>query len=63
MPNGIGRSQILNAMVEKYYEESTSTHTEEENTGNNSEHAEIRLISYEKTNLFAFNTIGCKRFQ
>lgn len=63
VPNGVGRSRIVNTMEEKDYKEYTSTQTEEDNTRNKSDRGEIRVKNYEETKLLNFYNIGGIRFQ
>ena len=63
VPNGVGRSRIVNTMEEKDYKEYTSTQTDEYNTRNKSDRGEIRVKNYEETKLLNFYNIGGIRFQ
>lgn len=63
VPNGLGRSRIVNTMEEKDYKEYTSTQTDEDNTRNKSDRGEIRVKNYEETKLLNFYNIGGIRFQ
>ena len=63
VPNGIGRSRIINAQVEKDYREYTSEQTEEDNTRNKSKRDAIRVRDFEETKLLNFFNIGGIRFQ
>ncbi|MEM6892047.1 MAG: hypothetical protein AAF554_00050 [Bacteroidota bacterium] len=63
VPNGLGRSRIVNALEEKDYKEYTSTQTEEDNTRNKSKRGEIRVKNFEETKLLNFYNIGGIRFQ
>lgn len=63
VPNGVGRSRIVNTMEEKDYKEYTSTQTDEDNTRNKSDRGEIRVKNYEETKLLNFYNIGGIRFQ
>ncbi|MGB5698537.1 hypothetical protein [Muriicola sp.] len=63
VPNGLGRSRIINAMEEKDYKEFTSVQTEEDNTRNKSDRGEIRVKNFEETKLLNFYNLGGIRFQ
>ena len=63
VPNGLGRSRIVNALEEKDYREYTSVQTDEDNTRNKSKRGEIRVKNFEETKLLNFYNIGGIRFQ
>ncbi len=63
VPNGLGRSRIVNALEAKDYKEYTSVQTEEDNTRNKSKRGEIRVKNFEETKLLNFFNIGGIRFQ
>ena len=63
VPNGLGRSRIINALEEKDYREYTSVQTEEDNTRNKSKRGEIRVKNFEETKLLNFYNLGGIRFQ
>ncbi|NJB70827.1 putative lactoylglutathione lyase [Saonia flava] len=63
VPNGLGRSRIVNALEEKDYKEFTSVQTEDDNTRNKSKRDEIRVKNFEETKLLNFYNIGGIRFQ
>ena len=63
VPNGMGRSRIINALEEKDYKEYTSVQTEEDNTRNKSDRGEIRVKNFEETKLLNFFNLGGIRFQ
>lgn len=63
VPNGLGRSRIINAMEEKDYKEYTSVQTEEDNTRNKSDRGDIRVKNFEETKLLNFFNLGGIRFQ
>ncbi|MCX2719142.1 hypothetical protein [Lentiprolixibacter aurantiacus] len=63
VPNGMGRSRIINAMEDKDYKEYTSVQTEEDNTRNKSKRADIRVKNFEETKLLNFFNLGGIRFQ
>ncbi|WP_420321718.1 hypothetical protein [Flagellimonas sp.] len=63
VPNGLGRSRIVNALEDKDYREYTSVQTEEDNTRNKSKRGEIRVKNFEETKLLNFFNLGGIRFQ
>ncbi|MEM8847499.1 MAG: hypothetical protein AAGD17_10390 [Bacteroidota bacterium] len=63
VPNGLGRSRIVNALEDKDYREYTSVQTEDDNTRNKSKRGEIRVKNFEETKLLNFYNIGGIRFQ
>jgi len=63
VPNGLGRSRIVNALEEKDYKEYTSVRTDEDNTRNKSDRSDIRVKNFEETKLLNFFNIGGIRFQ
>jgi len=63
VPNGLGRSRIVNALEEKDYKEYTSVQTDEDNTRNKSDRSDIRVKNFEETKLLNFFNIGGIRFQ
>lgn len=63
VPNGLGRSRIINAMEDKDYREFTTVQTEEDNTRNKSDRDEIRVRNFEETKLLNFYNLGGIRFQ
>ncbi len=63
VPNGLGRSRIVNAVEDKDYMEYTSVQTEDDNTRNKSDRADIRVKNFEETKLLNFFNIGGIRFQ
>lgn len=63
VPNGLGRSRIVNATEEKDYKEYTSVQTEEDNTRNKSKRGDIRVKNFEETKLLNFYNLGGIRFQ
>lgn len=63
VPNGLGRSRIVNALEDKDYREFTSVQTEEDNTRNKSKRGEIRVKNFEETKLLNFYNLGGIRFQ
>ncbi|WP_375323668.1 hypothetical protein [Flagellimonas sp. GZD32] len=63
VPNGLGRSRIINALEDKDYREYTSVQTEDDNTRNKSDRGDIRVKNFEETKLLNFYNIGGIRFQ
>ncbi len=63
VPNGMGRSRIINALEDKDYREYTSVQTEDDNTRNKSKRGSIRVKNFEETKLLNFYNIGGIRFQ
>ena len=63
VPNGLGRSRIVNALEDKDYKEYTSVRTEEDQTRNKSKRGEIRVKNFEETKLLNFYNLGGIRFQ
>lgn len=63
VPNGLGRSRIINALEEKDYKEFTSVQTEDDNSRNKSDRGEIRVKNFEETKLLNFYNLGGIRFQ
>ena len=63
VPNGLGRSRIINAQEDKDYKEYTSTQTEEDNSRNKSNRKEIRVKNFDETKLLNFFNLGGIRFQ
>ncbi len=63
VPNGVGRSRIINALETKDYREYTSVQTDEDNTRNKSDRKDIRVKNFEETKLLNFYNIGGIRFQ
>ena len=63
VPNGLGRSRIINALEEKDYKEYTSVQTEDDNSRNKSDRGEIRVKNFEETKLLNFFNVGGIRFQ
>ena len=63
VPNGMGRSRIINALESKDYKEYTSVQTDEDNTRNKSDRGDIRVKNFEETKLLNFYNIGGIRFQ
>ena len=63
VPNGLGRSRLINALEQRDYKEFTSVRSEEDNERNKSDRDEIRVKNFEETKLLNFFNIGGIRFQ
>lgn len=63
VPNGLGRSRIIQSMEERDYREFTSVQTEDDNTRNKSDRGEIRVKNFEETKILNFYNLGGIRFQ
>ncbi|MFT5600013.1 MAG: hypothetical protein ACI9N1_000245 [Flavobacteriales bacterium] len=63
VPNGFGRSRIINALEQRDYMDFTSVQTEEDKSRNKSDRGEIRIENFEETKLLNFFNIGGIRFQ
>jgi hypothetical protein len=63
VPNGIGRSRIINALETRDYKAFTTVRTEEDNERNKSDRDEIRVKNFEETKILNFYNIGGIRFQ
>ncbi len=63
VPNGIGRSRIIDAQEEKDFSEYTSEQTAKDNTRNKSKRGDIRVKDFEETKLLNFYNIAGIRFQ
>ena len=63
VPNGLGRSRIINATEDKDHKEYTTVQTEEDNTRNKADRSDIRVKNFEETKLLNFYNIGGIRFQ
>ncbi|WP_149277268.1 hypothetical protein [Pareuzebyella sediminis] len=63
VPNGIGRSRIIDGQEDKDFETYTTEQTEEDNTRNKSKRSDIRVKDFEETKLLNFYNIGGIRFQ
>ena len=63
VPNGIGRSRIINSMGERDFREFSKVMTEDDNSRNKSSRGDIRVKEYEETKLLNFYNIGGIRFQ
>ncbi len=63
IPNGLGRSRIINALETRDYKAFTSVRSEEDNERNKSDREEIRVKNFEETKILNFFNIGGIRFQ
>lgn len=63
VPNGLGRSRIIDAQEEKDATEFTTVQTEDDNSRNKSDRGEIRVKNFEETKLLNFYNIAGIRFQ
>ena len=63
VPDGMGRSRIINALSKRDYRDFTITKSEEDKSRNKSSRDEIRVKNYEETKLLNFFNIGGIRFQ
>lgn len=63
VPNGAGRSRIINALEQRDYKEFTSVQSADDKTRNKSDRGEIRVENFEETKLLNFFNIGGIRFQ
>ena len=63
VPNGLGRSRIIDSKEEKDFGEYTSEQTAEDNTRNKSKRDDIRVKDFEETKLLNFYNIAGIRFQ
>ena len=63
IPNGLGRSRIINALAPRDYKEFTTVKSEDNQKRNKSKRGDIRVKNYEETKLLNFFNIGGIRFQ
>jgi len=63
VPNGVGRSRIIQALETRDYNEFTTVRTEEDNERNKSDRGEIRVKNFAETKILNFYNIGGIRFQ
>lgn len=63
VPNGVGRSRIIEALETRDYKEFTTVRTEEDNDRNKSDRGEIRVKNFAETKILNFYNIGGIRFQ
>ncbi|WP_299164124.1 hypothetical protein [uncultured Eudoraea sp.] len=61
LPNGMGRSPIVNTMEEKDYKAYTSVQADKDKTRNKSERDEIRIRNYQESKLLnLYNIAGIR---
>ncbi len=63
VPNGIGRSRIIQSLEPRDYKEFTKTMSSDDKSRNKSDRGEIRVFNYEETKILNFYNIGGIRFQ
>jgi hypothetical protein len=63
VPNGLGRSRLISANVERDFDEFTTTQTEDDNGRNKSKRKNIRVKDFDETKLLNFYNLGGIRFQ
>lgn len=63
VPNGLGRSRLISANVERDFDEFTTTQTEGDNSRNKSKRKDIRVKDFDETKLLNFYNLGGIRFQ
>ena len=63
VPNGLGRSRLISANVERDFGEFTSTQTGDDNGRNKSKRKNIRVKDFDETKLLNFYNLGGIRFQ
>lgn len=63
VPNGLGRSRMIETLEIKDYKEFSKEMSEEDNDRNKSDRGDIRVKNYEETKLLNFFNIGGIRFQ
>jgi len=63
VPNGLGRSRIINSMEDKNYMDYTSVQTDEDNSRNTADRSDIRVKNFAETKLLNFYNLGGIRFQ
>lgn len=63
VPNGLGRSRIVNSIEKKDYKEFTTVQSAEDKTRNKTKRDEIRVKNFEETKLLNFYNVGGIRFQ
>ncbi|NNE75850.1 MAG: hypothetical protein HKN31_02115 [Pricia sp.] len=63
VPNGLGRSRMIDAVESRDYKEFTSTRDGEDDERNKSDRGEIRVKNFEETKLLNFFNLGGIRFQ
>lgn len=63
VPNGLGRSRLISANVDRDFNEFTSTQTEDNNERNKSKRKAIRIKDFDETKMLNFFNLGGIRFQ
>jgi hypothetical protein len=63
VPNGLGRSRMIETLEVKDYKEFSKVMSEDDNERNKSDRGDIRAHNYEETKLLNFFNIGGIRFQ
>ena len=63
VPNGLGRSRLISANVDRDFKEFTSTQTKDTNDRNKSKRKDIRVKDFDETKLLNFFNLGGIRFQ
>ncbi len=63
IPNGIGRSRIIQSLEARDYAEFAKERSEEDNSRNKSSRKDIRVDNFEETKLLNFYNLGGIRFQ
>ena len=63
VPNGLGRSRIIDPNDSRDYTKYTTTQTEEDNSRNKSKRKEMRVKGFDETKLLNFYNVGGIRFQ
>ena len=63
VPSGLGRSRMTSSNETRDYKEFTTSRSEEENSRNATDRADIRVKKFDETKLLNFYNIGGIRFQ
>jgi len=63
VPNGLGRSRIIQSLEARDYREFTSVKSEDDNSRNKSDRGDIRVKNFEETKILNFYNVGGIRFQ
>jgi hypothetical protein len=63
VPNGLGRSRIINGLEDKDYREYTTVQSDDDNSRNKADRGDIRVKNFEETKLLNFYNLGGIRFQ
>ncbi|WP_089891194.1 hypothetical protein [Kriegella aquimaris] len=63
VPNGLGRSRMIDPLESRDYKEFTATRSAEDDERNKSDRGEIRIKNFEETKLLNFFNLGGIRFQ